>query len=187
MTKKHIPHNKICYACKSERGRSHMGYDIRTLKTYCMKNCPNEELIPSVPLIPFTDLVSEIVATYSEEVEESLMARMGTIVSTRLQPAQVMHLVKLMDLEGLPSIQATLINIIEADMESRSLDHVELEGNDGSKPEVEEEPIPVAKPKPQPKPKAPKKEKPVPVPEPEIEPVVEEVEGDEVDDDEFSF
>lgn len=178
MTKKHVPHNKICYACRTERGRTHLGYDIQTLKTYCLKNCPNEDMIPSVPLIPVTELVNEIVSTYSEDVENSLMKLMGTIASTRLQPAHIMHLVKLQEMEGLPSVQATLINIIEADMDARSMDDIELERNEGAKPEPEEVKE-VVKPKPA------KKKKPEPkVVEPEPE-VIEEEEVE--DDDEFTF
>jgi hypothetical protein len=127
--KKYIQHNKECFACGQEKGASFLGYDIKTLKTYCLNKCKNKQAIPAVELIPATneELVSAIVGNYSKDDEEAIMSLLGKVASTRLRPAHILHVMKIAEMEGLPSIQATLLNIIEADMETRNMDHVELE------------------------------------------------------------
>lgn len=138
--KKYIQHNKQCFACGQEKGASFLGYDIKTLKTYCISKCKNKEAIPTPYLIPATneDLISGIVANYSKEDEEAIMSLLGKVASTRLKPAHILHVMKIAEMEGTPSIQATLLNIIEADMEARNMDHVELESF-GLEREPEEE------------------------------------------------
>jgi hypothetical protein len=138
--KKYIQHNKQCYACGQEKGASFLGYDIKTLKTYCLNKCKNKQAIPAVELIPATneELVSAIVGNYSKDDEEAIMSLLGKVASTRLRPAHILHVMKIAEMEGLPSIQATLLNIIEADMNARSMDDVELESF-GTEREPEEE------------------------------------------------
>ena len=127
--KKYIQHNKECFACGQEKGASFLGYDIKTLKTYCLNKCKNKQAIPAVELIPATNekLVSAIEGNYSKDDEEAIMSLLGKVASTRLKPAHILHVMKIAEMEGTPSIQATLLNIIEADMDARNMDHVELE------------------------------------------------------------
>lgn len=140
--KKYIQHNKQCYACGQEKAASFLGYDIKTLKTYCIGNCKKKKDIPAVELVPATneDLVSGIVSNYSKDDEDAIMSLLGKVASTRLRPAHILHIMKIAEMEGMPSIQATLLNVIEADMETRNMDHVELEsfGQD-REPEEEDE------------------------------------------------
>jgi hypothetical protein len=127
--KKYIQHNKQCFACGQEKGAAFLGYDIKTLKTYCLNKCKNKQAIPAVELVPATneELVSAIVGNYSKDDEEAIMSLLGKVASTRLKPAHILHVMKIAEMEGTPSIQATLLNIIEADMDARNMDHVELE------------------------------------------------------------
>ena len=143
--KKYIQHNRKCFACGQEKGASFLGYDIKTLKTYCLNKCKNKQAIPAVELVPATneELVSAIVGNYSKDDEEAIMSLLGKVASTRLRPAHILHVMKIAEMEGLPSIQATLLNIIEADMNARSMDDVELESF-GSEREPEEEDVFVA-------------------------------------------
>jgi hypothetical protein len=140
--KKYIQHNKECFACGQEKGASFLGYDIKTLKTYCLNKCKNKQAIPAVELIPATNekLVSAIEGNYSKDDEEAIMSLLGKVASTRLRPAHILHVMKIAEMEGLPSIQATLLNIIEADMNARSMDDVELESF-GTEREPEEEEV----------------------------------------------
>jgi hypothetical protein len=50
-----------------------------------------------------------------------------------------MHVLKIAEMEECVSIQATLLNIIDNDMEVRNMDHIELEGYGAEREEVEEE------------------------------------------------
>jgi hypothetical protein len=138
--KKYIQHNKECFACGQEKAPSFLGYDIKTLKTYCLNKCKNKQHIPAVQLIPATNeaLISGIEGNYSQEDEDAIMGLLGKVASTRMRPAHILHVMKIAEMEGLPSIQATLLNIIEADMAARSMDDVELESF-GQEREPEEE------------------------------------------------
>lgn len=169
----YVPHNSKCYACGKPQGSSYLGYDPRTLKTYCVKRkCRNKEAIPTdIELVPVdTDSLKEAVHDhYHGNTEEMILSLMGKTASARLLPAHIMHLMKVAEVYGLDKIQHVLVNIIEADMEERNLDHVILSESDFSDLEEEEQVQEQAPtPKEEPKPK-----------------VKEEVEAEE--DDEFTF
>ena len=151
----YVPHNKKCYACGKPQGNTLMGYDPRTLKTYCSKRkCRNQDEIPKdIELIPVdTDSLKEAIHShYFGDTEEMILSLMGKTASARLDPAHIMHLMKVAEINGFDKIQHTLVDIIENDMKERNLDHVILSESDFNEIEEEEE---VAAPAPK---KAPKK------------------------------
>ena len=150
----YVPHNKKCYACGKPQGASLMGYDPRTLKTYCNKRkCRNQDQIPKdIELIPVdTDsLKAAIHDHYFDGTEEMILSLMGKTASARLDPAHIMHLMKVAEIKGYDKIQHTLVDIIENDMQERNLDHVVLSESDFSEVEEEEAaaPTPTQAPKP---------------------------------------
>ena len=143
--KRYIMHNQKCYACGKPQGASFLGYDPRTLKSYCLRNCRNSKAIPKdITLIPADNdsLLAAIQKTYTGATEEMILSLMGKTASVRLQPAHIMHLMKVAELEGFEAVQHTLVNIIENDMKERNLDHVILEdmnSSDSYEPEYEED------------------------------------------------
>lgn len=144
---RYIAHNQKCYACGLHKGAAFLGYDIPTMKTFCLKNCKNPSDIPKRKLIPVTneDLNTAIVKNFSGNVEETFNNLLGKVASVRLQPAHIMHILKIAEVHGFEKIQHTLVNIIESDMAERNMDHVELEGSNfvhkSSAPKDDEEEI----------------------------------------------
>ena len=127
--KRYVPHNKKCYACGKPQGQMFLAYDPRTLKSYCTRNCRNSKDIPQdIELVPVTDtnLLEIIAEYYSGFTQEMMLSLLGKTASVRLQPAHIMHLMKIAEHEGLDKIQNTLLNIIENDMKERNMDHVNL-------------------------------------------------------------
>lgn len=123
-----VQHNTRCFACGLEKPSNFLGYDIATMKTYCLKNCDNPGATGNIDLIPVTDedLKSEIVKNFPDNVQETFNALLGKVASVRLQPAHIMHILKIAERDGLEKIQHTLVNIIEADMKARNVDYVQL-------------------------------------------------------------
>ena len=181
--RRYIMHNQKCYACGKPQGASFLGYDPRTLKSYCLKNCRKPKLIPQgIELIPMDNdsLLAAIQENYTGYTEEMITSLLGKTASVRLQPAHIMHLMKVAELEGFDKIQATLVNIIENDMKERNLDHVQLDDSEIEAPEeVEPEEEEYT---PEPEPEEPKTVE-VKVDDKPVE--VKEVVQDEEDD--FSF
>ena len=173
----YVPHNTKCYACGKPQGQSLMGYDPRTLKTYCMKRkCRNQDEIPKdIELVPVdTDSLKESISQhYFGDTEEMIFSLMGKTASARLDPAHIMHLMKVAEINGFDKIQHTLVDIIENDMKERNLDHVILSESDFNEIEEEEEVV-----TPTPKKKAAPKTK---------QGVKEEVEEEEDGGDEIEF
>ena len=173
----YVPHNKKCYACGKPQGNTLMGYDPRTLKTYCSKRkCRNQDEIPKdIELIPVdTDSLKEAIHShYFGDTEEMILSLMGKTASARLDPAHIMHLMKVAEINGFDKIQHTLVDIIENDMKERNLDHVILSESDFNEIEEEEEVV-----TPAPKKKAAPKTK---------QGVKEEVEEEEDGGDEIEF
>lgn len=130
---RYIQHNQKCFACGLHKAPAHLGYNIETMKTYCTEKTPCEKayLIPAGELIPVTneDLLASITENFTEDVQETFNRLLGKVASTRLQPAHIMHVLKTSKAEGLTSIQATLVNIIEADMKARNVDHIQIDGS----------------------------------------------------------
>lgn len=148
----YVPHNKKCFACGKLQGHSLLGYDPRTLKTYCAKRkCRNQDQIPTdIELVPVDteELKAAISHHYWGDTEEMILSLMGKTASARLEPAHIMHLMKVAEVHGLDKIQHTLVNIIENDMVERNLDHVILSESDFNElEEVEEEEVVEAAPK----------------------------------------
>lgn len=139
--KRYVMHNQKCYACGKPQGSLFLGYDPHTLKSYCLKNCRNAKEIPEVDLIPMDNdsLLASIQKNYSGYTEEMITSLLGKTASVRLQPAHIMHLMKVANLEGYDKIQATLVNIIENDMKERNLDYLDLTDTSERVPVVEEE------------------------------------------------
>ena len=139
--KRYVMHNQKCYACGKPQGSLFLGYDPHTLKSYCLKNCRNAKEIPEVDLIPMDNdsLLTSIQQNYSGYTEEMITSLLGKTASVRLQPAHIMHLMKVANLEGYDKIQATLVNIIENDMKERNLDYLDLTDTSERVPVVEEE------------------------------------------------
>lgn len=190
-------HNKICYACGQEKRRRQLGYDIRTLKTYCKKDCPNHTEIPNVDLVELRteDLKDALDSYYSKELLQVFNRVLGKTVSTRPVPAMAMHLMKTAQKHDLSSISETLTFIldrdfanyevkedlqaeleqVEAELKTELVDYsviVEdtyVENHLLPEPEIQPEPVEEIK---------------IVVNEKEIEPVQEE---EEEDDDEFTF
>ena len=127
--KRYVPHNKKCYACGKPQGQMFLAYDPRTLKSYCTRACKNSKDIPQdIELVPVSDenLLEIITEYYSGYTEEMILSLLGKTASVRLQPAHIMHLMKIAEHEGMDKIQSTMINIIEHDMKERNMDHVNL-------------------------------------------------------------
>lgn len=110
-------HNKICYACGQEKRRRQLGYDIRTLKTYCKEDCPHPELIPNVKLVELRtdDLKDALESHYDTELMQAFNRVLGKTVSTRPVPAMAMHLMKTAQANELETISETLTFILERD------------------------------------------------------------------------
>ena len=162
---KKIKHNKTCFACGLKKSPSFLGYDMRTMKTYCMRHCEKPEAIPDVKLVPATDeeLMEAMYANYDEETATIFRNQAGGTVSARVDPVHIMHIMKVAAVAGTDAINQTLINIIENDMKHRNLDDVILMDVDPK--ELETEP----------------KKKEVAVKEPEPQ------HAEETDDDEFEI
>lgn len=127
--KKYVPHNKKCYACGKPQGQMFLGYDPRTLKSYCLKNCRKQSEQPQgIELVPMTsENLLEIIAEYYDGyTEDMLLNLLGRTASVRLAPAHIMHLLKVAELEGIDKIQNAMVNIIEHDMMERNLDYINL-------------------------------------------------------------
>ena len=145
----YVPHNNKCYACGKLQGHTLLGYDPRTLKTYCSKRkCRNQDQIPTdIELVPVeTEALKESISHhYWGDTEEMILSLMGKTASARLLPAHIMHLMKVAEVHGLDKIQHVLVNIIESDMAERNLDHVILSESDFNElEEVEEEVVTAA-------------------------------------------
>jgi hypothetical protein len=118
MSKKiYIQHNKICFACGIERHKKELGYEINTLKTYCTdKNrCPNGNEIPDVELVELnTDSLRHAInENFEADVVKSLDSMLGKTIGARISPALGMHLLKFAEAEGIYSVNATVIHILE--------------------------------------------------------------------------
>lgn len=133
MSKKiYIQHNKICFACGIERHKKELGYEINTLKTYCTdKNrCPNGNEIPDVALVELnTDSLRHAISeNFEPDVVRSLDSMLGKTIGARISPALGMHLLKFAEAEGIYSINATVIHILEEHFANNEVTD-ELEGS----------------------------------------------------------
>lgn len=113
-----------CYACDREINKKGLGYDIRTLKTYCInpEQCKNPAAIPG-KLVELKDssLRTEITENYPEEVAETLNRMIGKVTSARIQPYMAMHIMKTAQENNLHSVNETLLFILERDIEAHGI------------------------------------------------------------------
>jgi len=129
---KYYQQNKKCYACGRHRTSRYLGYDLRTMKSYCIdpRMCPASSKIPDdVELVPMLDrevMLTTLEEHYEGAVLEALDKLLGKTHSFRPTPAQSMHLLKVAQTFGLPSLNATILHILEEHMQEHSMDHVEL-------------------------------------------------------------
>lgn len=114
-----------CFACNQYINKKGLGYDIETLKTYCMNrsSCKNPSAIPA-HLVEMKDssLKTEIIENYSKDVAESLNKMIGKTSSARLLPYMAMHLAKTAKENNLHSVNETLLFIIERDFSRFEID-----------------------------------------------------------------
>lgn len=114
--------NTKCYACDLEQPRAALGYDVKTFKTYCTNpyRCtpahPNAEG-ETIELIPAIKMPHAVQEHYPENLEKAMELVIGKTVSTRLTPAQAMHVMKVGAAYNLSSVYETLAFIIERDLD----------------------------------------------------------------------
>lgn len=122
---KYAAHDKKCYACGRERKKALLGYDPKTLKTYCIhrEECPNSSDIPSVILHELTteSFNDMVIDTYGDEIFGALDKMLGKSVSLRLKPALAMHLLKIMQEHDLFSINEALLYVLNRDLEQKEI------------------------------------------------------------------
>ena len=127
---KYYQQNKKCYACGRHRTSRYLGYDPRTMKSYCIdpRMCPAASKIPEVELIPFDrDVMIRMLSEhYDGPVLEALDKLLGKTHSFRPTPAQTMHILKIAQTYNLTSLNSTILHILEQHMEEHPMDHVEL-------------------------------------------------------------
>jgi len=128
---KYYQQNKKCYACGRHRTGRYLGYDLRTMKSYCIepRMCPAASKIPDVKLVPLLDrdvMIKELEEYYEGPVLVALDRMLGKTHSFRPTPAQSMHLLKVAQAFGLTSLNATILYILEQHMEEHPMDHIEL-------------------------------------------------------------
>lgn len=188
-----ITHQSKCYACNKRKHPTMIGYHLETMKSYCLdrEECPASEEIPDAEFIPVTDedVNTAIAEHYPEEAAELFGRLLGKVASVRLQPAHIMHLFKISSENRISTIGQTIIDIFEADMQARNMDHIALDMEEKPKPEYKRnsdvhfhdletsEPLPIV-------------DYGKPYPEPEPEPVKQaepEEEQEEKDDDEWEI
>lgn len=130
MSRQTLTNSKVCYACGRQRSISHLGYDIRTLKTYCIREdqCRSEDR-PDVELVPakYHEVITQLRENYPEHLYPQFEKLIGGTISIRPTPALVMHILKTAQEYQLTSANATILHMLEEHMRDHSLDDVELE------------------------------------------------------------
>lgn len=128
----YLQNSTICYACRRKKHWSNLGYDIYTMKTYCLDRrvCPSAYQ-PNHKLVPanYEEVVEEIELVYPEEIAQAFKNEFGKPRSMRLTPAQIMFLFKYGQRNGASSFSDVLSQIIEAMMmrdENEELDDDDL-------------------------------------------------------------
>lgn len=107
-------HNKKCFACDQPRPKALLGYDLKTLKTYCTDDrCLRASAIPTKELHPLEAETLELVLKNNEDLNKLI----GKSVSARLQPYLAMHILETAKRKGFASINETLLYILDCDFE----------------------------------------------------------------------
>lgn len=132
MSKKmQLSHSKFCYACGRERRKQDIGYDLRTLKSYCKLACgeghPNYPL-PKIDLVPANEVVflNALTSKYEGDILEFMKKLLPRAQSFRMTPAIAMHILKYGQEHSTESFNATINAILEEHMLKNSFDQIEL-------------------------------------------------------------
>lgn len=136
MAIKQINHSKHCYACGLEQGKPSLGYDIKTMKTYCMdvKRCgssmhPNAhgKKVDLVPLMSYAGFMAEIKKAFNKNIYLAFERMIGKTISFRTSTTVINYILRYSQEHRCTSLNHTLVTILEEHMKQNPLDHVELE------------------------------------------------------------
>lgn len=122
--------SKKCYACGREKSKGHLGYDVYTLKTYCIdeSRCMPANRPERLKLVPpdYDAVLEAIREEFPEDVAMALEKIIGKSASFRVTPAIAMHLLKYAQEYGIGTINATITSIFEQHMEDHNFDNIDL-------------------------------------------------------------